>query len=145
MTGRKRATSPTGPVATKGLLDTSTVIAIETGRDVDYGALPLQQYVCVITFGELNAGIHTAPDVESRASRVASLAAVSGLQTLPITDAAASHWGRLRARLLETKRKLNVNDLWIASVALANDLPVVTQDAGFDVLADLGGPQVIKV
>ncbi|HRN30118.1 MAG TPA: type II toxin-antitoxin system VapC family toxin [Terrimesophilobacter sp.] len=131
--------------ATRGLLDTSTVIAIETGRDVDYGALPLQQYVCVITLGELNAGIHTAPDVEARASRVASLATVSGLQTLPITDAAARHWGRLRARLLEAKRRLNVNDLWIASVALANDLPVVTQDADFDVLADLGGPQVIKV
>lgn len=130
---------------TRGLLDTSAIIAIETCRDVDFGALPLQQYVCVITFAELNAGIHTAPDIESRASRVASLDVVSKLETLPITDAAASHWGRLRARLLESKRKLNVNDLWIASVALANDLPVVTQDSDFDVLADLGGPTVIKV
>lgn len=132
-------------LATRGLLDTSTVIAIETGRDVDFGAMPLQQYVCVITFGELNAGIHTAPDIEARASRVASLNVVSKLETLPITDSAASHWGRLRAKLLEAGRKLNVNDLWIASVALANDLPVVTQDADFDVLADLGGPKVIKV
>ena len=37
------------------------------------------------------------------------------------------------------------NDLWIAAVALANGLPVVTQDSGFDVLAELGALEVIRV
>lgn len=133
------------PVPQKGLLDTSTIIAIETNRAVDYGALPLEQYVCAITVGELHAGIHAAPDVESRAARIASLEAVSGLQILSADSEAASHWGRLRARLAETGRRINVNDLWIASIALANSLPVVTQDDDFDRLADLGGPEIIKV
>src|SRR5690606_35580247 len=102
----------------RGLLDTSTVIAIETGRTVDYGALPAEHYVSVVTLAELNAGVHTAPDVESRASRVASLNTVSKLNVLAIDSVAASQSGRLRARLNEAGRKVNVNDVWIAAVAL---------------------------
>ena len=40
---------------------------------------------------------------------------------------------------------MNVNDLWIAAVAEANALPVVTEDADFDAIQDLGGPDVIRV
>lgn len=40
---------------------------------------------------------------------------------------------------------MGVNDLWIAAVALANGLPVVTRDSGFDVLAELGALEVIRV
>lgn len=40
---------------------------------------------------------------------------------------------------------MNVNDLWIASIAPANDLPVVTQDADFEPLAELGALSVISV
>ena len=40
---------------------------------------------------------------------------------------------------------MNVNDLWIAAVAAANDLPVVTQDSDFDALEAIGGPTVIRV
>jgi len=35
-----------------------------------------------------------------------------------------------------------VNDSWIAATAMALDVPVVTQDAGFPVVAQLG---VIRV
>ena len=38
-----------------------------------------------------------------------------------------------------------MNDLWIAAIARANNLPVVTQDDDFDALADLGLLTVIKV
>jgi predicted nucleic acid-binding protein len=38
-----------------------------------------------------------------------------------------------------------VNDLWIASTALANELPVVTRDERFDALANLDGPEIIHV
>ncbi len=41
---------------------------------------------------------------------------------------------------------MGVNDLWIAAVALANGhLPVVTQDSGSTVLAELGALEVIRV
>ena len=36
-------------------------------------------------------------------------------------------------------------DLWIAATAAAHRLPVVTQDADFDVLAEFGGLDIIRV
>ncbi|MCW2527841.1 MAG: ribonuclease [Pseudonocardiales bacterium] len=63
----------------------------------------------------------------------------------PIEAAAAGHWATLRDRWQETGRRINVNDLWIAAVALGNGLPIVTQDADFDALEDIGGPKLIRV
>jgi predicted nucleic acid-binding protein len=40
---------------------------------------------------------------------------------------------------------VNVNDLWIAAIAVANGLVIVTQDADYEALAGLGGPEVIRV
>jgi hypothetical protein len=47
--------------------------------------------------------------------------------------------------LAETGRRVRVNDLWIAAVAAANRLPVVTQDAGFEPVRGVAGLAVIKV
>lgn len=129
----------------RGLLDTSVIIAIESGRPVDYGAFPLQHSVCSISIGELHLGIHTAPDAETRSIRIGTLEAMAGLNLLSVDSAAAAHWGRLRFRLKEAGRRINVNDLWIASVALAHNLPVITQDEDFGVLVGLGGPTVVMV
>jgi predicted nucleic acid-binding protein len=51
----------------------------------------------------------------------------------------------LRVRLAEEGRRAKINDLWIAAVALANDLPVVTQDDDFDPIEAVGCPAVIRV
>jgi len=48
-------------------------------------------------------------------------------------------------RLREAGRRINVNDLWIASVALAHNMPVITQDVDFTILSDLDGPAVVMV
>jgi predicted nucleic acid-binding protein len=36
-------------------------------------------------------------------------------------------------------------DLWIAATAAAHRLPVVAKDADFDVLAEIGGIEIIRV
>jgi predicted nucleic acid-binding protein len=54
-------------------------------------------------------------------------------------------WAQLRVHLAETGRRVRVNDLWIAAVAAANQLPVVTQDDDFDPVAGVAGLTVIKV
>jgi predicted nucleic acid-binding protein len=131
--------------AQRGLLDTSVFIAMESGRPVDFGGFPLEQFVCTISLGELHLGVHTAANAENRSIRMATLEELAGLQLLDVDSAAAAQWGRLRFRLREAGRRVNVNDLWIASVALAHNLPVVTQDEDFNVLVDLGGPAVIMV
>jgi predicted nucleic acid-binding protein len=129
----------------RGLLDTSVLIATETGRTLDTDALPDELFVSVVTIAELQAGVLAAADTATRARRLATLDSVSGLEALPIDIVAARHWATLRVRLAEEGRRINVNDLWIAAVAAANDLPVVTQDCDYDPLGSIGGPQVIRI
>ena len=131
--------------SSRGLLDTSVLIATETGRPLDTDALPDEVFISVVTIAELQAGVLAAADTATRARRLATLDSVAGLEALPIDIVAAGHWARLRVRLAEEGRRINVNDLWIAAVAAANDLPVVTQDSDYDPLESVGGPQVIRI
>ena len=129
----------------RGLLDTSVLIATEAGRLLDTDALPDELFISVVTVAELQAGVLAASDTATRARRLATLDSVAGLEALPIDVVAARHWATLRVRLAEEGRQVNVNDLWIAAVAAANDLPIVTQDSDYDPLAAIGGPPVIRV
>lgn len=129
----------------KALLDTSVFIALESGRRLDMGRIPDEMYVSVITLGELHAGVFAAKDTETRARRLATVENLAKFQILSVKADAARHWARLRFRLAEAGRRINVNDLWIASTALAHDMPVATQDRDYDALKGLGGPDVIVV
>jgi predicted nucleic acid-binding protein len=51
----------------------------------------------------------------------------------------------MRVHLAQTGRRVRVNDLWIAAVAAANQLPVVTQHDDFDPVRGLADLAVIKV
>ena len=139
-------TSPTTPTSpSRGLLDTSVLIATESGRPLETAALPDEVFISVVTIAELQAGVLAAKDTKTRARRLATLDSVAGLEALPIDAVAAAHWATLRVRLAEEGRRINVNDLWIAAVAAANRLAVVTQDSDYDALESIGGPQVIRV
>lgn len=129
----------------RGLLDTSVFIASESGRTLDSAALPDESFVSVITRAELQAGVLAAKDSETRARRLATLDSIAHLELLPVDATAASHWARLRVRLAEAGRRINVNDLWIASIALANELPVITQDDDFAPLTELDTLAVVSV
>ena len=132
-------------MTTYGLLDTSVLIAREHHRLESSTTLPDEVSVSVVTLAELQLGVYAARDTETRARRLATLDGISGFDLLPIDADAATEWSRLRYRLAEVQRRVNVNDLWIAAIALANGLPIVTQDADFALLEDLGGPEVIRV
>jgi predicted nucleic acid-binding protein len=129
----------------RGLLDTSVLVARESGRELDESALPDEAFVSVITIGELRAGVLAASDVDVRARRLATLEAVAALEPLPVDGASAAAWAEMLVQLREAGRRVNVNDLWIAAVARANAMPVVTQDADFDAVAELGLVDVVRV
>jgi hypothetical protein len=131
--------------AVAGLLDTSVLIAQESGRDLDTSGLPDEALISVVTIAELHAGILAATNTAIRAVRLATLDAVSVLEPLTIDAAVAQQWAMLRVRLAEEGRRAKINDLWIAAVALANNLPIVTQDDDFDPIESVGGPRVIRV
>lgn len=130
---------------TRALVDTSVWISGELGRSVDRERLPDEALACVVTVAELQAGVLAAPDSLARSRRLDTLHVALDAEVLPVDVRAAQAWAELRVRLREAGRKVNVNDLWIAAVAVANNLPVVTQDDDFDPLEDLGALRVIKV
>jgi predicted nucleic acid-binding protein len=131
-------------IAPAGLLDTSVFIARESGRKLDERRIPEKVAVSVVTLAELQAGVLAAPDTSTRARRLATLDVVADIAPVPVDAGAARHWAHLRARLAETGRRVNVNDLWIASTAVAQGMAVITQDDDFDPLAELG-VTVVKV
>lgn len=127
------------------MLDTSVFIAGEGGRSLDTDRLPQQPAVTVVTIGELQVGVLAAPDTATRARRLSTLTGASAVSPLPVTAEAARRWAELRVRLAEQGRRAKVNDLWIAAVAQAHGMDVVTQDDDFDVIEQAGGPAVIRV
>jgi predicted nucleic acid-binding protein len=131
--------------AARGLLDTSVLIAAEDGRQLAVQRIPDETAISAVTVAELHVGVLAARDVDTRARRLATLQAVADVHTLAIDDAVAATWARLRVHLAEQRRRLNVNDLWIAATALTHGLPVVTQDDGFDPLQGVAGLRVIHV
>ena len=132
-------------MTSRGLLDTSIFVARESGRALERSLVPDEAFVCVVTIAELEAGVLAAPDTATRHRRLATFQAASRLVPLPVDAGAASQWAVLRVHLRQAGRRMGVNDLWIASVALAQGLPVVTQDEDFDVLDELGLLHVIKI
>lgn len=129
----------------RGLLDTSVFIARESGRAIEIASLPDESYVSVVTLAELRAGVLAAQDVGVRSRRLATLETVAGLEPLAIDGRAAAAWAEMRVALHQAGRRVNVNGLWIAAIAVAQGMPVVTQDADFDVLAELELVEVVHV
>jgi len=127
------------------LLDTSVLIARESVRPLDTASIPDQSAVSVVTLAELHAGVLAAADTATRALRLATLDAVSIVEALPVTVEVAREWATLRVRLAEEGRSAKINDLWIAAVAAANGMDIVTQDGDFDAIEGVGGPAVIRV
>ena len=126
----------------RGLADTSVFIARESGRPLDSEALPDELAVSIITIGELRAGVLAAGSVEVRDRRLGTLTAALQLDPVPVDEAVAAHWARLRVLLRDTDQRMPVNDSWIAATAMALGVGVVTQDDDFP---ELEGLDVVRV
>jgi len=126
----------------QGLADTSVFIARESGRSLDSDALPDELAVSIITIGELRAGVLAADTVETRDRRLGTLTAALELDPIPVDEAVAAQWARLRVLLRDTGQRMSVNDSWIAATAMAHGVPVVTQDDDFPTVEGLTVTQV---
>ncbi|MGZ8714350.1 MAG: PIN domain-containing protein [Mycobacterium sp.] len=131
--------------AAAGILDTSVFIANESGRQLETSLIPEELATTVVTLAELNAGVLAARTTEIRARRLRTLDAVAEMTALPVDEEAAQVWALLRVHLAEAGRRVRVNALWIAAIAAAKHLPVVTQDGDFDVLEGVAGLAIIHV
>ena len=116
---------------TRGLADTSVFVARESGRPLAVDRLPTELEVSV-----------AAGDVETRHRRLATLTQALTLSPVPVDEAVADAWARLRIVLRDAGARMPLNDSWIAATALALGVPVVTQD---DDYARVAGLDVIRV
>jgi len=120
------------------LLDTSAVIDLAeiNGEDVaakvGCGIADLRPGISSVTLAELAAGPHATDDPAVRAVRQALLQwAESTFDPLPFDTDAARAYGVIYAAVVAAGRKprKRLADLLIASVAAANNLPLVTRNA----------------
>lgn len=126
-----------------GLLDTNVVIAFE---QVPEEMLPETSVISTITLAELSIGPLVATTEQERAARQVRLQGVeAGFDPLPFDAAAARAFARVAASLRRSGRKPSARayDALIAAVALANDLPLFTLDAGD--FSGIDGLQVIAI
>jgi predicted nucleic acid-binding protein len=117
--------------AITALADTSVFIAVEQSRSRS-DQPPERISVSVITIGELRLGVLAATDASARALRLETLTRAEALEPIPIDTEVAHTWAALRIALRDGGKRMPLNDSWIAAIALANHLPVVTQDDDYD-------------
>jgi predicted nucleic acid-binding protein len=133
------------PTEARGLLDTSVLVAIERGRPLRTEAIPETTAISVVTKAELRVGIFAAEDIETRNQRLMTWDLANRIVSLPIDEAVSGAWAQMRAYLRASKRRVRINDIWIAATAAAYEMPVLTQDADFDALNGVAGLTVIPV
>ncbi len=126
-------------VATRGMLDTSTVILL--GRIDDPAALPDEAVISAITLAELSVGPHVAGSENERAARQAHLQqAESDFDVLAFDAGSARAFGAVAASLRASGRKqaARAYDALIAASAIAYGLPLYScNPADFDAIPQL--------
>lgn len=113
------------------LLDTNTCIRYLTGRSVKVRAhlqaTPRQEIVvCSIVKAELFYGAMKSATPQQTLAK--QLRFLNNFISLPFDDAAAEVYGRERARLAKLGTPIGPNDLFIAAIAIANKLILVTHN-----------------
>jgi len=125
----------------EALADTSLFVAVEQDRPLS-SRPPKRVAVSVITIGELRLGVLEAESGPIRARRLETLSVAEALDPLPVDAQVAHAWATLRLALRDAGKRMPINDSWIAATAIANGMPVASQDGDYD---DVPGLQVIRV
>jgi predicted nucleic acid-binding protein len=86
----------------------------------------------LFSLGELRLGILQATSPEIASVRLSTYELARRFHPLPIDERLSAAWAALVASLQAMGRRMPVNDSWIAATAIANGVPVVTQDADYD-------------
>jgi tRNA(fMet)-specific endonuclease VapC len=90
------------------------------------GSQPGDVFLCSIVKAELLFGARKSKRVAENLRRLDEFFAA--FPSVSFTDDAASHYGLARAQLEEAGTPIGPHDLLIASIALANDMTVVTRN-----------------
>lgn len=113
------------------LLDTNICIALLKENDKPLveriqSLSPSELFLCSVVKGELLYGARKSQKVESNLELLNRF--FSQFESLHFDDRAAEFYGTFRALLAKSGTPVGANDLLIASIALSNDLAVVTRN-----------------
>lgn len=118
------------------LVDASIFIAVEHSREL--GPQPEgEARLSVATLTELLVGVHRAQDDQTREWRERTAARANAFVPVPYDENVAVRLAELLAAARDQGRRAGAMDAIVAATALTHDLAVWTQDADFDVLAEL--------
>ena len=115
---------------------------METARLEATRFMDFEWGVSVITLGELRLGVLQALGPEASARRLSTYQVAQRFEPLHIDEAVSNAWALLVSQLHAAKRRVPINDSWIAATAVAHSIPVVTQDADYD---GMPGVDVIRI
>ena len=87
---------------------------------------------CSIVLGELLYG--AAKSAHSKENREKAKSFCSRFNFLLIDENVAEEYGKLKNTLLSHGNVMPENDMWIAAVAIANNMSVITQDKHFELI-----------
>lgn len=121
----------------KFLLDTNIVSALLKGEagiadNIDKAE---SVFLPIIVIGELYYGAAFSTQVEKNTSE---LKKITGLyQALSLDEETTIVYGNIKSALRKKGKPIPENDIWIAAIAVQNDLPLVTRDNHFKEIDDL--------
>jgi predicted nucleic acid-binding protein len=110
----------------RGLLDTSFFVAFERPRRPSDA--PALGAVSAITLAELATGVKLAGEPATRRRRQETLAFARRFDPLPFDDRCADAFAEIAHAIRASGGRVRQFDAAIAATALANDIPVFTQD-----------------
>jgi tRNA(fMet)-specific endonuclease VapC len=115
----------------KLLLDANVCIAFLNGTDEGVRDRLLAESaddvcLCSVVKAELLYGARNSARVDHNLERLRAF--FEPFESLPFDDAAAQHYGIVRAQLRRAGTPIGANDMLIAAIALAADLRLATRD-----------------
>lgn len=94
-------------------------------------------WIPFVVLAEMNAGFHGGTRQAQNEALLASLLARETVAILFAGRATTEHYARLFVQLKRAGTPIPDNDLWIAALAIENDLALITRDRHFEKLPQL--------
>ena len=119
------------------ILDTNIVIAIFNGEtSIKEHLLKADEvFISSTVLGELFFGAFKSKRSKTNLKTISNFA--DSITILNCDKDTAQQYGIVKNKLLDKGKPIPENDLWIAAVAMQNDLILVTRDAHFDEIEEL--------
>ena len=122
------------------LLDTSAYSAFFRGHAgvVEAVQLAVEIYLNPIVLGELHSGFLKGSRVETNRNTLNEFLTSTRVSTLAIDDETSVRYASILHGLRRAGTPIPTNDMWIAATAMQHGLFVVTTDAHFDEVPQIG-------